>query len=380
MSRILALPILFVVGVAFTIKQEGQKEKQTFSGQQQSSGFYGDTVPQKTPDVIVEEIYKKVGSGVIIDTKNKIYLEADEIVYKNAPNSNSPKVTTALLIVKGKKVNNDLLKEKTIISKKVTAYDQNDKDAIALYGSEAAQGTMVFEGALIIDKKDSKIYNELQKDTIPQKRQDENQVFTKMDVEPKFAANWSTFLQKNLDPTVPVHNGAPAGKYEVQIRFIVDKEGNLSQFEALTKHGFGMEEEVMNLLKKSPNWEPGIQNGRKVNAYKIQKVTFVISEEEEQILAATDKLYIAIDNPIKLDIDNVKREDLSVSISQGSIHWAGSYYIARVNTVKPATITVSLKDGDNTRELASRTFAADVLESNKEVFEELRKKIKSFTN
>lgn len=389
MSRILVLPILFVVAAAFTFKQDGQKEKQTFL-EDMPINIINDTVPVKSK-VIVEEISKnannvvvedirKVGKGVIVDTRNKIYLEADEII-NHAPQDNSyTGPQQALLIVNGKKVENTIWQDKTIVSKRLTIYPKDDKEAIKLYGSEAANGTMVFEDAKIIHKTESKIYQEAQLDTVPKKDEDKNQVFTKMEVEPKFAANWSTFLQKNLDPTVPVNNGAPAGKYEVQIRFIVDKEGNLSQFEPLTKHGFGMEEEVINILKKSPNWEPGIQNGRKVNAYKIQKVTFVISEDKEQILAATDKLYIAIDNPIKLDIGNVKREDISVSISQGSIHWAGSYYIARVNTIKPATITVFLKEGDKIRQIASRTFAADVLESNKETFEKLRQQLKSFTN
>jgi hypothetical protein len=40
-----------------------------------------------------------------------------------------------------------------------------------------------------------------------------------------------------------------------------------------------MEEEVIRVIAKGPNWNPGSQNGKTVNAYKTQPVTFVISED-----------------------------------------------------------------------------------------------------
>jgi protein TonB len=39
-----------------------------------------------------------------------------------------------------------------------------------------------------------------------------------------------------------------------------------------------MEEEVVRLMKTSPDWIPAMQNGRSVTAYKKQTVTFVITE------------------------------------------------------------------------------------------------------
>jgi hypothetical protein len=40
-----------------------------------------------------------------------------------------------------------------------------------------------------------------------------------------------------------------------------------------------MEDEVVKALKKSPNWEPAKQNGRIVNATRIQTVTFYVDEQ-----------------------------------------------------------------------------------------------------
>ena len=36
---------------------------------------------------------------------------------------------------------------------------------------------------------------------------------------------WRKFLEKKLNPNVPVDNGAPAGIYKVYVQFVVNKEG-----------------------------------------------------------------------------------------------------------------------------------------------------------
>jgi protein TonB len=65
----------------------------------------------------------------------------------------------------------------------------------------------------------------------------------------------------------------------VIIQFIVDLDGSLSEVKALTLHGFGMEEEAIRVIKAGPKWEPAIQNGRKVKAYRKQPITFLVSDE-----------------------------------------------------------------------------------------------------
>lgn len=111
------------------------------------------------------------------------------------------------------------------------------------------------------------------------KKEDENQVFTKVEIEARFAGDWSRFLQRTLNAETPVNNGAPAGQYTVIVQFIVDKQGAISDVKALTNHGYGMEEEAVRAIKKAQKWEPAVQNGRQVNAYRKQPITFVVSEE-----------------------------------------------------------------------------------------------------
>ena len=114
------------------------------------------------------------------------------------------------------------------------------------------------------------------------KEEDENKVFEKVEVEASFKGGeraWRQYLERNLDPNVPVENGAPEATYTVIVQFIVDKEGKISDVKALTNHGHGMEEEAIKVIKKGPDWVPAIQNGRNVKAYRKQPVTFVVAAE-----------------------------------------------------------------------------------------------------
>ncbi len=104
--------------------------------------------------------------------------------------------------------------------------------------------------------------------------------FTKVEVEASFKGDWKKYLERNLNASAPVDNGAAAGSYTVIVQFIVDKEGNISDVKALTSHGSGMEDEAVRVIKKGTRWEPAIQNGRQVKAYRKQPITFIVSEGE----------------------------------------------------------------------------------------------------
>lgn len=107
----------------------------------------------------------------------------------------------------------------------------------------------------------------------------DNKVFVKVQVEPSFPGGekeWTKYLDRNLDVNIPLKNKCKPGSYTVIIQFIVDREGNPVDLRPLTNHGFGMEDHVINVIKKGPRWIPGLQNGRAVKAYKKQPVTFVI--------------------------------------------------------------------------------------------------------
>jgi protein TonB len=110
---------------------------------------------------------------------------------------------------------------------------------------------------------------------------DENAIFAKAEIEPKFPGGdeaWRKYLLKNVNTGIPSKKGAPAGVYFVIVRFIVSKDGQVLNINPLTKVGYAMEEEAVRIIKNGPNWIPALQNGKKVNAFTKQSLTFVISK------------------------------------------------------------------------------------------------------
>lgn len=88
---------------------------------------------------------------------------------------------------------------------------------------------------------------------------------------------WIKFIQRDLNPSVPVRQKAPPGQYTVVVQFIVGKDGSIEGIKPLTHFGYGMEDEVTRMLKKAPRWVPAQQFGTKVKAYRKQPITFVVS-------------------------------------------------------------------------------------------------------
>ena len=112
----------------------------------------------------------------------------------------------------------------------------------------------------------------------------EEKIFERVEIEASFPggdALWRKYLERALDGATPTKNGAPEGTYTVVVQFVVDKEGNISDVRGLTNHGYGMEAEVIRVIKKGPKWSPAFQDGRRVKAYRKQPVTFMVINEKK---------------------------------------------------------------------------------------------------
>ena len=135
-----------------------------------------------------------------------------------------------------------------------------DSSRIALERNDG----IVYDETIAVDKLDE------QKDIIEEKAIKEEGPVMFVEVQARFDGNWEKFLLRNLNPEVPVDNGAPEVSYTVLIQFVVDIDGSISDIKPLTRHAYGLEEEAVRVLKRAAKWEPGIQNGRPVKSYRKQ--------------------------------------------------------------------------------------------------------------
>jgi len=86
---------------------------------------------------------------------------------------------------------------------------------------------------------------------------------------------WRRFLIRTL--RYPVNAQENGIKGTVEIGFIVDSTGAVSQIQAVSGPG-ELQQEGLRVIQKSGKWTPAIQNGRKVRSYKKQSISFQLSE------------------------------------------------------------------------------------------------------
>ncbi len=108
-----------------------------------------------------------------------------------------------------------------------------------------------------------------------------NIIFIKTEVNPSFTGGedaWRKYLIANLKANTPVDEGWKAGKYVIIVKFIVHTDGTVSDVTTENYAGTKTALHCIEVIKNAPKWQPAVQNGRKVNAYKKQPITFVIEE------------------------------------------------------------------------------------------------------
>jgi Gram-negative bacterial tonB protein. len=106
-------------------------------------------------------------------------------------------------------------------------------------------------------------------------------LFYKVDIEAMFPggeAGWAHYIKKaieqNIDELIKTRASGVC-----RIRFIVSKDGSVSDVEALTMKGTKLAEVAINAIRKGPDWIPAKQHGRFVNAFREQPVTFTIQNQ-----------------------------------------------------------------------------------------------------
>lgn len=187
----------------------------------------------------------------------------------------------------------------------------------------------------------------------------DNKIFTKVDVEADFVGGndaWRKYLVKNLNPEVPANNNAPAGKYTVIVKFVVSRDGSLSDINAETNMGYGMEQEVIRIIQRSGSWTPAYQNKRTVNAYRRQPVTFLVEDDGFTINTKQPYTLFSGENMIYVDAGKRNKGNLRLSISEGTITPTDDegYYIVRLK--ETGRVIIRIYNSKNNNEIGAASF------------------------
>lgn len=109
--------------------------------------------------------------------------------------------------------------------------------------------------------------------------EDDDGILVSVQIESEYPGGmsaWQRFLNRNLRyPQGAIDQGVEGF---VTVQFIVDKEGNVSNVEAVSGPA-ELRAEAERVIKKSGKWTPAIQNGRQVKSYKKQPIGFRLNVE-----------------------------------------------------------------------------------------------------
>jgi hypothetical protein len=123
-------------------------------------------------------------------------------------------------------------------------------------------------------KKNIVYFNEIGNIVTPETTKNTNdidKIFIRTEVEAAFPGDkqaWmqyiTTIIQKHIDQLTRRQEFGTC-----MLRFIVKKDGSVSDIEATTMKGTKLAEIAIDAIRNGPKWIPAQQNGRSVNAYKI---------------------------------------------------------------------------------------------------------------
>jgi hypothetical protein len=268
-SRIIALPVVVVLIMAFGVKENNvTNDKETVSNVL-IENVRLDTVPdlfykgKKLKNLDVNPSQQKAFITYPNGKKDTVPLNSVELHLVPPPPPPVSLSNNVLKIVDGKEFKEDinLINPQSIESINIV----KGQTAISKYGEKGKDGVIEIQLKKVV------------KDTIPNNQP----VFDKAEVSASIDIKlWRQFLEKNLQPLIEqaAAGGAKTGQYTTELRFIVEKDGSLSHIEVVKDPGFGVGEKLKSLLADSPRWNPAVQNGKTVRSYHLQPVTLVISD------------------------------------------------------------------------------------------------------
>lgn len=185
------------------------------------------------------------------------------------------------------------------------------------------------------------------------------EIFTTVEENPSFPdglKNMYQYIARNLRYPEPARRAHVQGK--VFVKFVVRKDGSVSDLHVLKGIGFGCDEETVRVLGSMPKWTPGKQSGKPVSVYFTMPVNFILEEDKIALNKGGfpwEKLIVIEKGEIKTftDKEEIRKENerLKPLLQSGSIKEEIS-----VNTIEKS-MTIRILDKPKTSERGVNVFS-----------------------
>lgn len=127
---------------------------------------------------------------------------------------------------------------------------------------------------LDIDMNETTVIQEVIFTAAPEE-EEADEIFTIVEDQPTPTGGMQAFykyVSDNLKYPAQARRMGIEGKVFVQ--FVVDRDGSLSEVQAIRGIGAGCDEEAVRVIQGAPKWNPGKQRGRPVRVRMILPITF----------------------------------------------------------------------------------------------------------
>ncbi len=155
--------------------------------------------------------------------------------------------------------------------------------------------------------------------------------FASIDVMPEFNGGINAFYQyvsKNyIYPAEAKKNGVSG---RLILSFVVEKDGSLTDIKTIRDMGMGTGEEAVRMLRDSPKWKPGIQNGEPVRVMYTIPIMLNPGQPNQNVLNTQTKftgLYIVDGKEVThLDLNSIKPNDIEkIDVLKGGAEAVKAY-------------------------------------------------------
>ena len=161
--------------------------------------------------------------------------------------------------------------------------------------------------AINVDKSDRAIYLALKKDGanfnyLADKSKMDGELFTVVEEMPEYVGGMNAFYRYIASEIVYPSEARKTGvQGKVFVQFVVEKDGSLTDVQAIKGIGEGCDDEAVRVVKNSPAFKPGEQRGKPVRVRMVVPITFKLNEDNStqgKIIAEQARV---INNQFKVD-------------------------------------------------------------------------------
>lgn len=190
-----------------------------------------------------------------------------------------------------------------------------------------------------VDKVNHAIYVALKKDGanfdyLADKSKMEGDIFTIVERQPEFEGGingFHSYIMNAIKYPLQARQAGVEGRVDVQ--FVVEKDGSLSEVKAIKGIGSGCDEEAVRVLQNAPSFKPATQNGKPVRVRMVLPITFELNEGKTNPDNSTQGVVI-------IEQVESRNEKFTVDADYVNAEWSGTVYDEHGNALPGVNIIV----------------------------------------